>query len=161
MELSDDDDEKEVKDEQEDADIDPEAAFREIASTRILTPADFAKLQELRNEESVAKIMGIHKQDKREELVDASTLTGPIKYKQSREERLQKVLEGREGRDKFGSRRGKRDNMRSTTNREKERRKNFVMSIHKRSVRGKQKMSLRDKQKVLRAHITKQKKKGY
>lgn len=152
---------KEVKDEQEDADIDPEAAFREIASTRILTPADFAKLQELRNEESVAKIMGIHKQDKREELVDASTLTGPIKYKQSREERLQKVLEGREGRDKFGSRRGKRDNMRSTTNREKERRKNFVMSIHKRSVRGKQKMSLRDKQKVLRAHITKQKKKGY
>ncbi|MCQ5086555.1 hypothetical protein NE685_12415, partial [Cutibacterium acnes] len=61
----------------------------------------------------------------------------------------------------FGSRRGKRDNMRSTTNREKERRKNFVMSIHKRSVRGKQKMSLRDKQKVLRAHITKQKKKGY
>ena len=105
--------------------------------------------------------MGIHKQDKREELVDASTLTGPIKYKQSREERLQKVLEGREGRDKFGSRRGKRDNMRSTTNREKERRKNFVMSIHKRSVRGKQKMSLRDKQKVLRAHITKQKKKGY
>lgn len=150
-----------MKDEQEDADIDPEAAFREIASTRILTPADFAKLQELRNEESVAKIMGIHKQDKREELVDASTLTGPIKYKQSREERLQKVLEGREGRDKFGSRRGKRDNMRSTTNREKERRKNFVMSIHKRSVRGKQKMSLRDKQKVLRAHITKQKKKGY
>ncbi|CAI5033220.1 BBT_HP_G0008200.mRNA.1.CDS.1 [Saccharomyces cerevisiae] len=161
LELSDGDDEKEVKDEQEDADIDPEAAFREIASTRILTPADFAKLQELRNEESVAKIMGIHKQDKREELVDASTLTGPIKYKQSREERLQKVLEGREGRDKFGSRRGKRDNMRSTTNREKERRKNFVMSIHKRSVRGKQKMSLRDKQKVLRAHITKQKKKGY
>ncbi|CAI4036716.1 hypothetical protein SMKI_16G0300 [Saccharomyces mikatae IFO 1815] len=161
LELSDDDEEKEVKEKKENVDIDPEAAFREIASTRILTPADFAKLQELRNEESVANIMGIHKQDRREELVDASTLTGPIKYKQSREERLQKVLEGREGRDKFGSRRGKRDNVRSTTNREKERRKNFVMSIHKRSVRGKQKMSLRDKQKVLRAHITKQKKKGY
>lgn len=161
LELSDDDEGTKVAKDQENKDIDSEAAFREFASTRILTPADFAKLQELRNEESVAEIMGIHKQDKREDLVDSNTLTGPIRYKQSREERLQKVLEGREGRDKYGSRRGKRDNVHSTTNREKERRKNFVMSIHKRSVRGKQKMSLRDKQKVLRAHITKQKKKGH
>lgn len=155
MDDSDDEDEKKKEEEQ----VDPETAFKELASTRILTPADFAKLHELRTEEGVAKLMGLNK--KNEDVVDADLLTGPRSYKQTREERLQKVLEGREGREKFGSRRGKRENQRSTTNREKERRKNFVMSIHKRSVRGKQKMSLRDKQKVLRAHITKQKKKGY
>lgn len=161
MEDSDDEEKSEEKSEEKPEDkIDPESAFREIASSRILTPADFAKLQELRTEEGVAKLMGM-RNEKNEEVVDAGLLTGPVKYKQTREERLQKIMEGREGREKFGSRRGKRDNARSTTNREKERRKNFVMSIHKRSVRGKQKMSLRDKQKVLRAHITKQKKKGH
>lgn len=154
LDLSDDDEEK-------DGEVEPpkdaETIFREIASTRILTPADFAKLQELRTEEGVVKLMGI----KNEELVDATTLVGPRKYKQTREERLQHVLEGREDRGKFGSRRGKIENQHSTTNREKQRKKNFVMMIHKRSVKGKQKMSLRDKQKVLQAHITKQKKKGF
>ncbi|QLL30286.1 hypothetical protein HG536_0A01030 [Torulaspora globosa] len=142
------------------AKIEPEEAFRDLASTRVLTPADFAKLNELRAEEGVSKLMGFPNK-KNEELVDSETLVGPVKYKQTREERIQKIMEGREGRDKFGSRRGKRDKAHSTTNREKARKKNFVMMIHKRSVQGKQKMSLRDKQKVLRAHITKQKKKGF
>ncbi|QLQ77853.1 hypothetical protein HG537_0A01000 [Torulaspora globosa] len=141
------------------AKIESEDAFRDLASTRVLTPADFAKLNELRAEEGVSKLMGLHNK-KNEELVDSETLVGPVKYKQTREERIQKIMEGREGRDKFGSRRGNRDKAHSTTNREKARKKNFVMMIHKRSVQGKQKMSLRDKQKVLRAHITKQKKKG-
>lgn len=154
LDLSDDEGkEEEEKEEPKDA----ETIFREIASTRILTPADFAKLQELRTEEGVAKLMGI----KNEDLVDSTTLVGPRKYKQTREERLQHVIEGREDRSKFGSRRGKIENQHSTTNREKQRKKNFVMMIHKRSVKGKQKMSLRDKQKVLQAHITKQKKKGF
>ncbi|CCF56734.1 hypothetical protein KAFR_0B04380 [Kazachstania africana CBS 2517] len=165
LELSDDEEEKTEgmgvdEEEKETKSMDPEEAFREIASTRILTPADFAKLQELRTEEGVAKLMGMAKRSN-EELVDADALVGPVKYKQTREERIQKIMEGREDRDKYGSRRGKRDNAHSTTNREKQRKKNFVMMIHKRSVKGKQKMSLRDKQKVLRAHITKQKKKGY
>lgn len=142
-----------------------ETAFRSLASTRILTPADFAKLQELRTEEGVAKIMGVHgpnKMNRNEDLVDSTTLVGPVsKYKQTRDERMEKILEGREGREKYGSRRGKREAPRSTTNREKARKKNFVMMIHKKSVQGKQKMSLRDKQKVLQAHITKQKKKGF
>lgn len=158
LDLSDDEDGK--KEVEEPAKLmDAETAFRELASSRILTPADFLKLQELRTEEGVARLMGVKNN---EELVDASRLTGPIsKYKQTREERLEKVLEGREGRDKFGSRRGKRENARSTTNREKERKKNFVMMIHKKAVFGKQKMSLRDKQKVLREHIKKQKRKGF
>lgn len=160
LDLSDDEDDNGKKTENEtnppQQNVDPEQAFRDLATSRVLTPADFAKLQELRNEEGVAKIMGM-----REELVNATALVGPVKYKQTREERLQQVLEGREGRDKYSSRRGKRENVHSTTNREKQRKKNFVMVIHKRAVRGKQKMSLRDKQKILRAHITKQKKKGH
>ena len=56
---------------------------------------------------------------KNEETVDSSLLVGPMKYKQTREERLKSIMEGREGREKFGSRRGKRENAHSTTNREK------------------------------------------
>ncbi|SCU90140.1 LAMI_0E00782g1_1 [Lachancea mirantina] len=134
-----------------------EEAFVELASNRILTPADFAKLQELRTEQGVARLMG----NRNEETVDSDRLVGPVKHKNTKEERLQSVLEGREGREKFGSRKGRREAARSTTNREKERRKNYVMMIHKRSVKGKQKMSLRDRQKLLKAHTTKQKKRGH
>lgn len=136
--------------------LDPEAAFAELASTRILTPADFAKIEELRVQAGVEKIMG--KKLTNEEQVDSSSLVGPVKYKQLREERIAQAREGREEREKFGSRRGKREAPHSTTNREKARKKNFVMMIHKRDVQGKAKRSLRDKQKVLQAHITKQKK---
>ncbi|ONH69653.1 Protein SDA1 [Cyberlindnera fabianii] len=170
LDLSDDDDadEKEEKQNEEDKDqvinkltsLDPDSAFRELASTRILTPADFQKIQELRTQAGLEKIMGT-KNLRNEDGVESSSLVGPVKYKQLREERIAHAQEGREDRDKFGSRRGKRDAPHSTTNREKARKKNFLMTIHKRDVRGKAKMSLRDKQKVLKAHITKQKKKGF
>ncbi|GAV48183.1 hypothetical protein ZYGR_0I04800 [Zygosaccharomyces rouxii] len=153
----------EQEDEQEEpkTTMDPEAAFRELASSRILTPADFAKLQQLRTEEGVQKLMGLQKRGQNEELVDSAGLLGPIKYKQTREERLQRVMEGREDREKFGSRKGKRENPHSTTNREKARKKNFMMMIHKKSVQGKRKMSLKDRQTILKNHVTKQKKKGF
>ncbi|AET40307.1 Sda1p Ecym_5569 [Eremothecium cymbalariae DBVPG len=164
LNLSDDNDDTEdppspeLDSDKKDQELDQETAFKQIASSRILTPADFAKLQELRTEQGVAKLMGVHN----EETVDSASLVGPVKYKQSKEERIERVLEGREGREKFGSRKQNRDSQgRSTTNREKQRKKNFVMMIHKRSVQGKQKMSLRDKQKLLTAHVTKQKKKGH
>lgn len=130
---------------------------QELLSTSVLTAADFAKLEELRTQAGVEKAMG----KKNEDEVDSATLTGPSKFKQLREERIAHAKEGKEDRGKFGSRKGNREGAHSTTNREKARKKNFVMTIHKRAVQGKAKMSLRDKQKVLKAHITKQKKKGY
>ncbi|KAK6204601.1 severe depolymerization of actin [Scheffersomyces amazonensis] len=139
--------------------VDAEKAMAEMLSSRILTPADFAKLEELRTQAGVEKLMGSRQAN--EEEVDSTTLVGKVKYKQLREERIAQAKEGREERDKFGSRRGKRDAPHSTTNKEKARKKNFVMMIHKKAVQGKQKLSLRDRQKVLKAHITKQKKKGY
>lgn len=171
MDLSsdeDDDDEKdrpakklkkaEEVDEKKEEAIDAEKAMAELLSSRILTPADFAKLEELKVQAGVEKALGIKPN---EEEVDSTTLVGKIKYKQLREERIAVAREGKDDREKFGSRRGKRDAPHSTTNREKARKKNFVMMIHKKSVQGKQKLSLRDRQKVLRAHITKQKKQGH
>ena len=148
---------EEVDEKKEEA-IDAEKAMAELLSSRILTPADFAKLEELKVQAGVEKALGIKPN---EEEVDSTTLVGKIKYKQLREERIAVAREGKDDREKFGSRRGKRDAPHSTTNREKARKKNFVMMIHKKSVQGKQKLSLRDRQKVLRAHITKQKKQGH
>lgn len=131
-------------------------AMQELLSSRILTPADFAQLEQLRAEAGIAA-----KTRANEDEVDLTSLVGKVKYKQLREERIAQAKEGREDRDKFGSRRGKRDAPHSTTNKEKARKKNFVMMIHKKAVQGKQKLSLRDRQKVLRAHVEKQKKKGH
>lgn len=139
-----------------------EEAFIKLASTRVLTPADFQKLEELRTQAGLEKIMGKGARKAmglNEETVDAENLVGSSKYKQNKKERLAQVEEGREGRQ-FGSRRGKRENARSTTNKEKARKKNIMMVIHKKDVQGKAKRSLRDKQKILRQHIITQKKKG-
>lgn len=139
-----------------------ENAFLTLASSRVLTPADFAKLDELKLQANLEKIMGTRKTDapKNEDAVDVKTLVGPQKFKQLREERIAAAKEGKDGRE-FGSRKGKIEGAHSTTNREKARKKNFMMMVHKKDVQGKAKMSLRDKQRSLRAHIEKQKKKGY
>ncbi|KAG7837849.1 hypothetical protein KL942_004261 [Ogataea angusta] len=156
LELSDDESEKPSKKQKLEDDDERQKAIQQTL-TQVLTPADFAKLKELNQVAGVEKIMG--EKYKNEDSVDHSSLVGRVKYKQTKEERLEQVKEGREDRDKFGSRKGKRDAPHSTTNREKQRKKNFVMMIHKKAVQGKQKLSLRDRQKVLRAHIERQKKK--
>lgn len=158
LELSDDEAPPKKKAKTETPEKSAEQAMNEVLSSRILTPADFARLQELRTQAGVEKALGVQHN---EEEVDSTSLVGKVKYKQLREERIAQAKEGREDREKFGSRKGKRDAPHSTTNKEKARKKNFVMMIHKKAVQGKQKMSLRDRQKVLRAHITKQKKKGF
>src|SRR5271170_2279593 len=70
-----------------------------------------------------------------DEYLDASTILGPRKRaKQDREERMQHAAEGREGRDKFASKKASRREdgpHTSTTNREKARKKNLMMTIHK------------------------------
>lgn len=135
-----------------------EQDIAKLMSSKILTPADFAKLEELKAQSGIEKALGVRQN---EEEVDSTSLVGKVKYKQLREERIAQAREGKEDREKFGSRKGKRTKAHSTTNKEKARKKNFVMMIHKKSVQGKQKLSLRDRQKVLRNHITKQKKKGH
>jgi protein SDA1 len=95
-----------------------------------------------------------------ESAVSVARLMSGIKKKDDKEARMASIKAGREGR-KFGSKRGS-DERTSLTNREKAKKnKAFMMIVHKRSVRCKAKASLRDKQRVLRKHITKQKKKGF
>ncbi|KAI8978373.1 SDA1-domain-containing protein [Pilobolus umbonatus] len=130
-----------------------------LASSRILTPADFARLNELKMNKEVETIQGKKRPvDSMEGEIDEMTILGPRKKaKQDYEQRMASIQEGREGREKFGSNKGKKTKG-STTNREKSRNKNYLMIAHKTSVQWKSKRSLFDKQKQLRAAITKQKK---
>lgn len=155
--ISDSDDDKDdvdQKNEPEEVNQKDKSEEVSLASREILTPADFQKLDKLRAEHGMRKAMG----QSNEEIIEAMELAGPQKFKQNKEERLAHVQQGREGRE-FGSRkRLHAEKNHSTTNKEKARKKNFVMMIHKRDVQGKARKSLRDKQKVLRAHIDRQKK---
>lgn len=93
-----------------------------IDTTRILTPADFARMKELKEQAESERLSGTGKRarppasDEEENLVETSTIIGyRKKKKQSKEERLACIEEGRKDREKFGSRRGKERG--STTNR--------------------------------------------
>lgn len=70
------------------------------------------------------------------------------------------IAKGREGREKFGSLKGKKkkETPSSSTNREKARNKPIMMIMGSKGVKGKKKQSLREKQRKLRAHIDKAKK---
>lgn len=85
-----------------------------------------------------------------------SDLMGPRKKaKQNYEERIASIMEGREGREKFGSRKAKRrqEHPTSTTNKEKRKNKPMMMMVASQKVKGKQRASLADKQRKLRRHI--------
>lgn len=140
----------------------------EELTSRILTDEDFTKLKRLRHHEELKKMTGNkdeeflsdssdEEEEETKEYLDADDLTVHIKRKRSDyEERMESIKRGREGRLKFGSRKGKERS--SVTNAEKSKKnKAFMMIVHKRSVQNKAKKSLREKQKILRAHIKKQK----
>jgi len=119
-----------------------------------LTPADFAKLNELKLEHKAEQIVdggkrkrGSTQQDEPSDIIDVNTITGPRKKaKQDYEERIESIKAGREGREKYGSSKGKKVEGASTTNKEKARNKAFMMVIHKKNVLQKKRMSLREKQ---------------
>ena len=136
---------------------------------QILTPADFALLNELRAKASGSSGSKRKRPDKTSTQVQSgeavllgeSDILGPRKKaKATYEERMASIQEGREGREKFGSNKGKRrkDNPSSTTNREKRRNKPLMMVMASREVRGKKKASLMEKQRRMRKHNENQKK---
>ena len=129
-----------------------------IATTRILTPADFKRLAELKAA-APSKITQHSASLKRAvesgELVDEATIFGPRKKaKQDLEARLATVAEGRKDREKFGSVKSRRgEENRSTTNKEKSKKKNFLMVKRKRDIQGKSMKKLTIKRKELKAHV--------
>lgn len=91
------------------------------------------------------------------EIVQEARIIGHRKKaRQSYEERMESIREGREGRVKYGSKKGKERG--STTNREKAKKKAFMMVVHKNGIFKKSQLSLREKQIHLRKHIDRQKK---
>ncbi|CUA77184.1 Protein sda1 [Schizosaccharomyces pombe 972h-] [Rhizoctonia solani] len=195
LDISDSDDEKDVmckkKDKQEpdgegDEEFGPdseqkpeEARTSTLATTKILTPADFALLNELRikaaakeaesgggsaAKRKLAALEGQKKanaQNPSDVFLSEGDIEGPRKKaKADYEERMASIQKGREGREKFGSAKGKKkkEMPSSSTNREKARNKPLMMVLASGAVRNKKKASLRDKQKKLRAHIERAKK---
>ncbi|KAF9161929.1 Protein SDA1 [Mortierella sp. AD011] len=144
------------------------AAAQLLATTKILTPADFAKIESLKLAKQADQKLNPTRagsgkrpaptdENRAEGEVSIGSIIGPRKKaKQDYAERMESIKNGREGREKFGSRKGSTERG-STTNKEKAKGKNFMMIAHKREVREKKKMSLREKQIQLHAHIKKQK----
>ncbi|KAF8078206.1 actin cytoskeleton organization and cell cycle progression protein [Lyophyllum atratum] len=174
---------QEVPDDDEDLqNWSPEAPPRisTLATTKILTPADFALLNDLRIQEANKAVEnggGSHAKRKLATLeankkslqagehdnsfISENDILGPRKKaKSDYAERMASIQKGREGREKFKSNKGKvnKEVASSSTNREKARNKPIMMILSSGAVRGKKKASLREKQQRLRKHIDKAKK---
>jgi len=151
-----------------------------LATTKILTPADFALLNDLRIQAATKAIeSGGGSRAKRKlatleankkamqagpsdgTFISENDILGPRKKaKADYAERIASIEKGREGREKYGSLKGKKnkESPSSSTNREKARNKPIMMILSSGAVRGKKKASLREKQQKLRAHIERAKK---
>lgn len=146
---------------------------------KILTPADFALLNDLRIQAATKavesgggtrakrKLAALEAEKKsvstmkEEAFISENDILGPRKKaKSDYAERIASIEKGREGREKYGSRKGKKhkEMPSSSTNREKARNKPIMMILSSGVVKRKKKASLREKQQKLRAHIENRKK---
>ncbi|KAL8974018.1 MAG: hypothetical protein Q9197_001738 [Variospora fuerteventurae] len=141
-----------------------------LATTRILTPADLVKLQELRLAASVNNALPAAQRKRaaaahqatlnrhRDDPLTATEIEGlaSLSKKSTKDEKVAAAREGKGGRDEVRKsttakrKEKKQEQGKSTTNREKARKKNFMMTLGK--AKGKQKKSLVDRGKVLKAH---------
>ncbi|KAL9123045.1 MAG: hypothetical protein Q9187_000396 [Circinaria calcarea] len=147
-----------------------------LATTRILTPADLAKLQELRLAASVNKHLPASQRKKAaqqlaaqsrhmDDPLTANEIEGlaALSKKSSKAEKVARAKDGQLDRSEHKStqaiRREKKESEgKSTTNREKARKKNFMMTLGK--AKGKQKKSLVERGRVLKAHVERGKRGG-
>lgn len=141
------------------------AKAEEIMLDRILTDEDFVRIEAAQIKK---KLQNTSRQGtKRSAEDDAIRERGELvrlddieniykKRRHDRETRLESKMRGQEDRSSFGYQGGRLNPHASTTNREKKKKKNFMMLKHK--VRGKIKRSFHDKQIALRNHLIKQKK---
>ncbi|KAI0541625.1 SDA1-domain-containing protein [Xylaria digitata] len=174
---SDDEDEPELKkrkvgdeaEEDEGKEAEEPVDFMKLATTQLLTPADLAKLKELRLEASINKAMGGNKRKDLEarhmdEGLTAEQIEAPAMLRKStKEERIALAKEGKPNREEHKStsaiRKSKKEaEGKSTTNKEKARKKNFLMTLGK--AKSKQKRSLVATRNVLKAHVERSKSGG-
>ncbi|KAI0407112.1 SDA1-domain-containing protein [Xylaria palmicola] len=159
----------EVDEETEDKEAAEPVDYMKLATTQLLTPADLAKLKELRLEASINKAMGGSKRKDLEarhieEGLTAEQIEAPAMLRKStKEERIALAKEGKPNREEHKStsaiRKSKKEaEGKSTTNKEKARKKNFLMTLGK--AKSKQKRSLVATRNVLKAHIERSKSGG-
>lgn len=168
-------DDNEAKDETKTESTD--AAKPNLATTRILTPADLAKLQELRTKAAIDAHLPNRPTNKKTGTTAAAARTtdDPLTAaeieglahlsagKLTREEKIAHAREGKTDRNEFRSATAKRQERKvaegkSTTNKEKARKKNFMMTLGK--ARSKNKRSLVETRRVLKAHQDRAKRGG-
>ena len=153
------------------------ATLPNLATTRILTPADLAKLKELRlsasiNENlpaaqrkrmahTITALQGRHTDDP----LTAAEIEGlaSLSTKATKAEKVARAKEGQDDRSEHKStqalRKAKKEAQgKSSTNKEKARKKNFLMTLGKGKAKGKR--SLMEKKRVLKAHVERGKKGG-
>lgn len=138
----------------------------ELATTTILTPADLAKLQELRTAAAIENAAGGSNRKRRQQEQEnrhaddgltAENIEAPAKLRKlTKEEKVALAREGKPDREEHKStqaiRKSKKEAAgKSTSNREKQRKKNFLMTLGK--AKSKQKRSLVQARKVLRGHV--------
>ncbi|KAL8243765.1 hypothetical protein R6Q59_010023 [Mikania micrantha] len=151
-----------------------------LATTTILTPADLAKLKELRTTTSVTTLL---KGQRGKAAAAAATITNSHRHmddpltseqieglsllskgKSTRAEKIAALKESQEeNRDQHKSRTAKKKERKesegkSTTNKEKARKKNFMMTLGKAKYKGKR--SLVQQQKILKVHAERAKRGG-
>jgi protein SDA1 len=148
-----------------------------LATTSILTPADLAKLQELRMEAELDKAMGQRTNKGKLALqraaaaarhaddgLTAEQIELPASLRKfTKEERIAHAKEGKPDREEHKStqaiRRSKKEAAgKSSTNKEKARKKNLMMVMGK--AKAKQKRSLVQTRKVLQGHVQRSKRGG-
>jgi len=148
-----------------------------LATTRILTPADLAKLQELRTTASVSSLIknrpshhSSGQQTNSQRHVDDPLTAAEIeglaalsRGKATRAQKLALLQEHKEDREDHKSKAARKKERKesqgkSTTNKEKARQKNFLMTLSKAKAKGKR--SLVEHRKILRAHLERGKKGG-
>jgi protein SDA1 len=152
-----------------------EARISNLATTHILTPADRAKLQELRTQAAIAANMPSAKRRKLQQQaainrhvddeVTADQIEGLAKLglKATKEEKIRKAKGDPDDKNDHRSTTARRvekkaSEGKSTTNKEKARKKNFLMTLGKAKHKGKR--SLVEHRKILKAHVERSRKGG-
>ena len=161
----------ELDENKENQDAGQEEKVSTLATSRILTPTDLAKMRELRLEASLNKALppaqrkrlatqqaALNRDRHADDPYTAAEVEGlaSLSKKLTKAEKLAVAREGKDERaDEHRSKQArrqerKREQGKSSTNKEKARKKNFMMTLGK--AKGKQKRSLVEKGKALRAH---------
>jgi protein SDA1 len=154
------------------------ARISNMATTRILTPADLAKLRELQQKSSIEDSLNKNSKARNKALAASAAATATrhiddevtveqleglamLSHKDTKEEKIAKAKGDRDEKHVSSAAQRKEKKAaagKSTTNKEKARQKNFMMTLGKAKKKGKR--SLTEVSKVMRGHINRAKRGG-